>query len=82
MGGVPPSGMPTFFVGIYAACWSVPANGRIHRDKGRRDPATRHATRVSWSQRVALVMALIGSLVLSYYSVKYWHIALSDLVSI
>ena len=31
--------------------------------------------------RVALLSALVGSLILSYYSVKYWHIHLSDLLS-
>ncbi len=30
---------------------------------------------------MALVTALVGSRILSYYSVKYWHIHLSDLLS-
>ena len=30
---------------------------------------------------MALLSALVGSLILSYYSVKYWHIHLSDLLS-
>jgi hypothetical protein len=29
--------VPTSFVGMYAPCCSAPANGRIHRDKRRRD---------------------------------------------
>ena len=30
---------------------------------------------------MALLSALVGSLILSYYSVKYWHMHLSDLLS-
>jgi hypothetical protein len=39
------------------------------------------AGRGAGSQSVALGTARVGSLILSYYSVKYWHIHLSDLLS-
>ena len=45
-------------------------------------PRFEEAGRVAWSQRVALVTARVGSLALSNYSVKYWHITLSDCLSI
>ena len=41
--------MPMSFVGMYVPCWSVPAKERIHRDKRRREPARRDATRFSSS---------------------------------